>query len=211
MASKDLILYAGIAVGGYYLYTTMVQVPTGVPTTGVWNGYQPTGGGSRTSPKVGDTWLDGSGKVVATFGTGLWIPNMVPASTSTATQPVTTTPAGPSGILTPAPPVRFSPSGGNAPSSAPNSLDSIYAAMTAAAGPGRFAVDEWGYYLNAVLAPLGKSAPDPMPAFTSANAYGPSFDRSMVMSPSQYWSVMAPVLQQQFGLSGFRGLAGWMA
>jgi hypothetical protein len=60
-------------------------------------------------------------------------------------------------------------------------------------------IDEWGYFLNNVLAPLGKQAPDPMPLFS---AVAPGFDRSQVITSGQYWAVMAPALKSQLGLTG---------
>jgi len=60
-------------------------------------------------------------------------------------------------------------------------------------------IDEWGYVLNQVLAPLGKSAPDPMPLFSAASS---GFDRGQRVTAGQYWAVMAPALKSQLGLSG---------
>jgi hypothetical protein len=78
----------------------------------------------------------------------------------------------------------------------------ILAANAPAAG---LSADGWGYSLNQVLAPLGKSAPDPMPLFV---AVVPGFDRSQVLTAGQYWAVMAPALKAQLGLSGL-GMYGW--
>jgi hypothetical protein len=66
-------------------------------------------------------------------------------------------------------------------------------------------VDDWGYNLNAVLSPLGMVAPDPMPLFQAAT---PGFDRAQKLTSGQYWSVMAPALKSQLGLSGM-GLVGF--
>ncbi len=66
-------------------------------------------------------------------------------------------------------------------------------------------VDGWGWYVNQELAPLGKSAPDPMPLFQAAS---PGFDRSQLVTAGQYWAVMGPALKTQTGLSGL-GLFGF--
>jgi hypothetical protein len=80
-----------------------------------------------------------------------------------------------------------------------NSLDAIYIRIVADAKVSTATVDEWNYFLNSELAPLGKTAPDPMPIFTTAV---PNFDRSQKLTPAQYWAVMAPALKSQLGLSG---------
>lgn len=72
----------------------------------------------------------------------------------------------------------------------------ILAANAPAAG---LSADQWGWYLNNALAPLGKAAPDPMPLFSSAVS---GFDRSQVLTAGQYWAVMTPALKSQLGLSG---------
>jgi hypothetical protein len=66
--------------------------------------------------------------------------------------------------------------------------------------------DEWGWYLNNQLAPLGKAAPDPMPLFTAAVS---GFDRAQKLTAGQYWAVMAPALKSQLGLSGL-GMYRWV-
>jgi len=72
--------------------------------------------------------------------------------------------------------------------------------LLAAAPPAEgLAVDSWGYALNAALAPLGKSAPDPMPIFSAAV---PGFSRGQLLTAGQYWAVMGPALKSQLGLSG---------
>lgn len=67
-------------------------------------------------------------------------------------------------------------------------------------------VDTWDWFVNQQLAPLGKSAPDPMPLFQAASA---GFDRSQPVTASQYWAVMGPALKTSAGLSGL-GLFGWV-
>lgn len=90
-----------------------------------------------------------------------------------------------------------------------NSLDSIYAAIVAAANAANVPaaglnVDGWGYYLNNQLASQGLTAPDPMPIFTAAIS---GFARAQLMTAAQYWGIMAPALKSQLGLSGL-GLYG---
>jgi hypothetical protein len=53
--------------------------------------------------------------------------------------------------------------------------------------------------LNQILAPLGMTAPDPLPLFTAA---APGFDRSQLVTSGQYWAVMGPALKSQLGLTG---------
>jgi hypothetical protein len=67
-------------------------------------------------------------------------------------------------------------------------------------------VDTWNWYLNQQLAPLGKTAPDPMPLFVAAS---PGFDRAQPVTAGQYWAVMTPALKSQLGLSGL-GLYKWV-
>lgn len=93
-----------------------------------------------------------------------------------------------------------------------NSLDAIFQrVVTAANAPtAGLNIDSWDYYLNAELAKIGKSAPDPMPIFSSAVA---NFDRAQLINAAQYWAVMAPALKTQLGLSGlgiYGGMAGYM-
>ena len=61
--------------------------------------------------------------------------------------------------------------------------------------------DQWGWYLNNALAPLGKAAPDPVPIFGA--------DRSQVFTAAQYWGKMEPALRSQLGLSGMRAGLGF--
>lgn len=84
----------------------------------------------------------------------------------------------------------------------PSSLDTTYAHMIASANApaAGFNVDNWGYFLNQVLATTGKTAPDPAPIFTAAA--GPSWDRSTLYTGPAYWAIMAPALKTQLGLSG---------
>ena len=71
----------------------------------------------------------------------------------------------------------------------------LLAAKPPAAG---LSIDEWGYFVNQELAPLGKTAPDPMPLFQAASA---GFDRAQKITAPQYWAVMEPALKAQ-GMSG---------
>jgi len=89
-----------------------------------------------------------------------------------------------------------------------NTVSGIQAATLLAAGApaAGLSVDQWGYALNNVLAPLGKSAPDPMPLFTSA---APGFDRGQLVTAGQYWAVMGPALKSQLGLSGLGMYGGF--
>lgn len=82
-----------------------------------------------------------------------------------------------------------------------NTVEGIQARvlLSAKAPAEGLAVDEWGFVLNQVLAPLGKSAPDPMPLFSAASS---GFDRGQRVTAGQYWAVMAPALKSQLGLSG---------
>jgi hypothetical protein len=82
-----------------------------------------------------------------------------------------------------------------------NTVSGIQAATLLAAGApaAGLSVDQWGYALNNVLAPLGKAAPDPMPLFTAA---APGFSRGQLVTAGQYWAVMGPALKSQLGLSG---------
>lgn len=88
-----------------------------------------------------------------------------------------------------------------------NTLDGIYSRMIAAAAApaAGLAVDSWDFFLNQILSPLGKTAPDPMPIFTAAVS---GFDRSQLLTGAQYWAVLAPALKTQLGLSGLGCFAG---
>ena len=83
-----------------------------------------------------------------------------------------------------------------------NTLDGVYAKMVAA-GNKTDTIDGWNWVLMQVIPNF--TAPDPMPLFTAAT---PGFDRSQLISPGQYWAVMAPWLKTNQGLSGLgrRGL-----
>ena len=128
------------------------------------------------------------------------------ASTSAAsstTVPTTTAPA-PVTVLAAAP---------KAPS-----LATVYAQLLAAASApaAGLTADQWGYYLNQILAPYNLSAPDPTPLFTAftaatANALtnvpgvpAPSatWDRGTLYTAPVYWQVMAPALTTQYGMTG---------
>jgi hypothetical protein len=112
--------------------------------------------------------------------------------------PVAAVPAAPVALL----PVALAPTvaAPNAITGA-NTVAGIQAATLLAAGaPAQgLGVDEWGWYLNQQLAPLGKTAPDPLPLFVAAS---PGFDRSQLVTAAQYWAVMTPALKAQTGLSG---------
>lgn len=92
-----------------------------------------------------------------------------------------------------------------------NVLDGIWAAtMKAANAPSAgLSVDQWGYYLNQQLAPLGLQAPDPQPVFQALidglnrlNNGNLVWNRGALVTASTYWTQMAPVLRSQLGLSG---------
>lgn len=98
-----------------------------------------------------------------------------------------------------------------------NVLDGIYARLvTAANAPtAGLTVDQWGYFLNQQLAPLGLSAPDPQPIFgglvdqlNKLNNTNLVFDRSSLVTASTYWTQMAPQLKSQLGLSGLGVIGG---
>jgi hypothetical protein len=83
-----------------------------------------------------------------------------------------------------------------------SSLDGIHQQLSRAAKAPAVGlnVDSWGYFLNQILSASGKgAAPDPMPLFSAAI---PGFDRSQLVTDIQYWTVMAPALKDQLGLSG---------
>jgi hypothetical protein len=107
------------------------------------------------------------------------------------------TPALPATPVTPPPPFQGA-----------NSLDGVFARMvTAANAPAAgLSVDQWNYFLAQVDPAL--TPPDPVTVFSAAV---PGFDRSQKISAVEYWSVMAPWLRKNAGLSGLgpRGL-GWM-
>lgn len=92
------------------------------------------------------------------------------------------------------------------PAAAPSAsvLDGIFQRITAAAGSGaKLDADNWGWYLNAELATLGKgAAPDPVPLF-GARPFP-------AMTAAEWWGPMSGALRSQMGLSGlgyFGGLA----
>lgn len=100
----------------------------------------------------------------------------------------TTPPAGSGGTTT-------TPTGGTSVN--PNSLSAIFNRMVAdahapAAG---LTPDGWGYSLNRVQTLF--TAPDPGPLFS---------ERTVNVSAQQYWAAVAPIISQQYGLSGIRGM-----
>ncbi len=105
------------------------------------------------------------------------------------------TPASPAPPAPAAPP----PATPSAPTLAKIEAATLAAANAPAAG---LSIDEWGWYLNQALAPLGKAAPDPFPLFSDL----PGFDRSMLVTGAVYWPRMEAALRSQLGLSGFHGL-----
>lgn len=110
---------------------------------------------------------------------------------------------------------------------APSIADIQAAVILSAKAPSEgLTVDEWGWYLNNALAPLGKAAPDPMPLFSqlvdAANQamaassrvnnvpFTPqAFTRSTRVTAATYWPVMTQALKSQLGLSGL-GMYGWV-
>ena len=128
------------------------------------------------------------------------------ATTSTTPSTTTTAPATtiPATVLPPAP---------KAPS-----LATVYAQLLAAASApaAGLSADQWGYYLNQILAPYNLAAPDPAPlfsAFTAATAKSlanipgvpdPSatWDRGTLYTAPVYWQVMSPALTSQYGMTG---------
>jgi hypothetical protein len=115
------------------------------------------------------------------------------ATTAATSVPVTTGTV--ATTLTPAVPVSIATTPA-APTLAALQAATILAAAAPTAGLG---VDQWGYYLNQVLGPLGYVAPDPLPIFSAAI---PTFDRSQLVPTAQYWSIMGPALNKV----GFSGL-----
>lgn len=80
-----------------------------------------------------------------------------------------------------------------------NSLAAIYTRLKAdAQAPAGLTAFGWNYSLARVSS---ITPPDPTPLFAAVG-----LDASINMTADQYWSVMAPVLTAQFGLSGMRGL-----
>jgi len=106
-----------------------------------------------------------------------------PTATTSTTAPVTTA------TTTTAPPIVGA-----------NSLDGIYAQLVSAANApaAGLTADQWNYYL-APLLPSGVVPPDPMSVFPQAVS---GFARTQLLSAAQYWSVMAPWLKSNAGLSG---------
>jgi hypothetical protein len=121
-------------------------------------------------------------------------PAPVPPAAPSAPQPGGGVPTSPT---SPAPVVP-------APSPSVPTIATIEARTLAAANAPTegLTIDEWDWFLNQQLAPLGKVAPDPVPLFNDL----PGFVRSMPVTATTYWSRMEPVLRAQMGLSGFHGL-----
>lgn len=116
-----------------------------------------------------------------------------PAAAATPATPTTTTPVTTTTTLT-----------SNTPITKPQplpSLATVQAQLLAAANASAagYGVDQWGFFLNQVLAPYGLTAPDPAPLFSGGST---SWDRSTLYPAAAYWAVMAPALTSQSGLSG---------
>jgi len=113
-------------------------------------------------------------------------------TTSTTTTQPTTTPA--------TPPMTTTATTTPATIVGANSLDGIYAQLVSAANApaAGLTADQWNYYLASLL-PSGVVPPDPMSVFPQAVS---GFARTQLLSAAQYWSVMAPWLKSNAGLSG---------
>jgi len=89
-----------------------------------------------------------------------------------------------------------------------NSLAAIYQRMVADAGSQAASTGLTAYGWNYSLARVTSiTPPDPLTLWSGGADQQP-------MTASQYWSVMAPALTAQFGLSGvrsMRGMGGWAA
>lgn len=85
-------------------------------------------------------------------------------------------------------------------------MDSIYSQMvTRAQGQTSLTADQWGYYLNQVLAP--QLAPDSL----QLSFNGKMLNRSTnwpKMSSAQYWAAAAPLVAATKGLQGLGRFAG---
>lgn len=81
-----------------------------------------------------------------------------------------------------------------------NSLAAIYIRLQADAKAPTTGLSAYGW--NYSLARVSSiTPPDPDPLWAAAGS-----DPSQNMTAAQYWSIMAPALTAQFGLSGMRGL-----
>ena len=190
-----------VAAAAYYAYTQgwlSVLGLGGMPSDAVLTGTIPVG-----------KWLNGTGSGCPTSASPATVLTYMYYSPSKQQMYCTTTAptaaqvaAGtPGADFTPAPaapaPVIPDP---NAITGA-NTVAGIQARvlLSAKAPAAGLSADQWGYFLNAELAPLGKAAPDPLPLFTAAVS---GFDRSQVLTAGQYWAVVTPALKSPLGLSG---------
>ena len=165
---------------------------------------------------------DNSGIIkIGLFGAALYVAysqgwlSFFGIGTSTASTPATTTGTDTAAAAAAAAAKTAADSATAAAVSKPNPkanvLDGMYTAMvkTANAPSAGLGVDQWNYYLNQQLAPLGLQAPDPEPIFSSLiaqlnhlNNSNLVWDRGALVTASTYWTQMAPVLRSQLGLSG---------
>ena len=87
------------------------------------------------------------------------------------------------------------------PAPSTNTLAAIFQRLQANAQAPSSGLTAFGWnYSLAIVAP-SIVPPDPTPLFAAAG-----LDASQNMTANQYWSVMAPALTAQFGLSGMRGM-----
>jgi hypothetical protein len=187
-ADMKLVLGGAAAAAGYWFF---LRIPSGVPSTGAWNGYKNVGGGTRMTPKRGDLWTASDGTtVVAGFDGTNWVNNESAQAAQTAQMNATL-------ALHPVAPVVV-------PVVGANTLAGIYGRLVtnAKAPAAGLTVDQWGYSLNPEVS---GAAPDPLPIFVAAI---PGFDRSQLVTAPQYWAVMGPALKTQLGLSGLGFFGG---
>jgi hypothetical protein len=137
---------------------------------------------------------------------------LTPAPASAATGTTGTTAAG-SGATAP------TTTASGKPSLATIQAQLLAAAKAPAAG---LSVDDWGFFLNQVLAPFGMTAPDPAPIFSAAwaniyatlsaiskaagttlpDGWSSTWNRATLYNAADYWAAMAPALTAQRGLTG---------
>ena len=202
MADNSGMIKLGlVAAAAYYAYTQgwlSVLGLGGMPSDAVLTGTIPVG-----------KWLNGTGSGCPTSASPATVLTYMYYSPSKQQMYCTTTAPTAAQVAAGTPGADFTPAPA-APAVVipnPNAITgsdtvagiqarTILAAKAPAEG---LAVDDWGYSLNAALAPLGKSAPDPMPIFTAAV---PGFNRDQKLTAGQYWAVMAPALKSQTGLTG---------